>query len=115
MVNHTKNALTIFLTLAGLWLTASAQTLSNRYPQGSRYGASNSRLSGTWRLNAGRSDDPNAAAERATRNLAVNDRQRVQENLLRRLGAPEMLAIDRRGREIMMASSQGPQVTFEAN
>jgi hypothetical protein len=116
MTHHLKNALTIFLALAGLWLTASAQTQSDRYSQGSsKYGYSNSRLSGTWRLNAGRSDDPNTAAERATRNLAVDDRQRARENLLRRLGAPEMLAIDRRGRAITMASSQGPQVTFEAN
>jgi hypothetical protein len=115
MNNHLKNALTIFLALTGLWLTTSAQTWSDRYPQGSRYGYSNSRLSGTWRLNAGRSDEPRVAAERATRNLDVNDRQRAQENLLRRLGAPEMLAIDRRWRTITMASSQAPQVTFEAN
>ncbi|HEV2663952.1 MAG TPA: hypothetical protein VG324_03530 [Blastocatellia bacterium] len=110
-----KNALTIFLALTGLWLTTSAQTWSDRYPQRSRYGSPNNRLSGTWRLNAGRSDDPRVAAERATRNLDVNDRQRAQENLLRRLGAPEMLAIDRRWRTITMASSQAPQVTFEAN
>jgi hypothetical protein len=116
MIHHMKNALTIFVALTGLWLTSSAQTRSDRYSQyPSRYGYSNSRLSGTWRLNAGRSDDPSAAADRATRNLAVNDRQRARENLLRRLGAPEMLAIDRRGRAITMASSQGPQVAFEAN
>jgi len=116
MTHHLKNALTIFLALTSLWLTASAQTLSDRYSQGSsRYGYSNSRMSGTWRLNAGRSDNSSAAAERATRNLPVNDRQRARENLLRRLGAPEMLALDRRGRAITMASSQGPQVTFEAN
>lgn len=115
MIHHLKNALTIFLALTGLWLTTSAQTRSDRYSQGSRYGYSNNRLSGTWRLNVGRSDDPRAAAERATRNLDVNDRQRARENLLRRLGAPEMLAIDRRRRTITMASSQAPQVTFEAN
>ena len=115
MVHHLKNALTIFVALTGLWLTASAQTRSDSYSQGSRYGYSSNRLSGTWRLNAGRSDDPRVAAERATRNLDVNDRQRAQENLLRRLGAPEMLAIDRRRRTITMASSQAPQVTFEAN
>src|SRR5262245_5103378 len=116
MIHHMKNALTIFLALTGLWLTTSAQTRSDRYSQGSsRYGYSNNRLSGTWRLNAGRSDDPRVAAERATRNLDVNDRQRALENLLRRLEAPEMLAIDRRWRTITMASSQAPQVTFEAN
>src|SRR5215510_5160156 len=116
MIHQLKNALTIFVALTGLWLTASAQTRSDRYSQGpSRYGYSNNRLSGTWRLNPGRSDNPNVAAERATRNLEVNDRQRARENLLRRLGAPETLAIDRRGRTITMASSQGPQVAFEAN
>ena len=71
MTHHLKNALTIFLALTGLWLTASAQGSS-------RYGYSNSRLSGTWRLNAGRSDDPSAAAD-APRALPVNDRQRAGE------------------------------------
>src|SRR5215468_815995 len=116
MIHHLKNALTIFLALTGLWLATSAQTRSDRYSQGSsRYGYSNSRLSGTWRLNAGRSDDPRVAAERATRNLEVNDQQRARENLLRRLEAPETLAIDRRGRTVTMASTRAPQVTFEAN
>jgi hypothetical protein len=102
MVRHLKNALTIFLALTGLWLTTSAQTRSGR-------------LSGTWRLNVSRSDDPGAVAERATRSLGVNDRQRARENLLRRLGAPSALALDRRGRRVTMASSRGPQLTFEAN
>lgn len=118
MIHHLKmkNALTIFLALAGLWLTTSAQVWSDRYSQrSSRYGYSNNRLAGTWQLNDGRSDDPRVAAERATRNLDFNDRQRAQDNLLRRLGAPKILAIDRRGRTIMMASSQAPQITFEAN
>src|SRR5262245_6986559 len=115
MIHHLKNAMTIFLALTGLWLTTSAQTWSDRYSQRSRYGYSNNRLSGTWQLNSGRSDDPSAAAERATRNLDVNDRQRARENLLRRLEAPGTLAVDRRGRTITMASSQAPQVTFVAN
>jgi hypothetical protein len=102
MARNLKNALTIVLALTGLWLTTSAQTRSDR-------------LSGTWRLNAGRSDDASVVAERATRVLNVNDRQRARESLLRRLGAPSALAIDRRGRTVTMASSRGPQVTFQAN
>jgi hypothetical protein len=102
MVQNLNKALTIFLALTGLWLTTPAQPRSDR-------------LSGTWRLNAGRSDDASVVAERATRNLNVNDRQRAQESLLRRLGAPSALAIDRHGRSVTMASSRGPQVTFEAN
>src|SRR5262245_27498386 len=115
MVHQLRNTLIILLAFIGLWLTTSTLAQSDRYSQGSRYGYSNNRLSGTWRLNAGRSDDARVAAERATRNLDINDQQRVRENLLRRLGAPGMLAIDRRGRTVTMASSQAPQVTFEAN
>ncbi|HJZ81837.1 MAG TPA: hypothetical protein VKD91_15880, partial [Pyrinomonadaceae bacterium] len=99
-----------FLGVVGLWLSASAQSRPY-YGQG----YSNGRLTGTWRLNASRGDDPRMVAERATRNLDVNDRQRAQENLMRRLGAPDELAIDRRGRTVTMASSRGPQVTFEAD
>src|SRR5262245_41668269 len=115
MVHQLRNTLIILLAFIGLWLTTSTLAQSDRYSQGSRYGYSNNRLSGTWRLNPGRSDDPRVAAERATRNLDVNDRQRAQENLLRRLGAPGTLAIDRRGRTITVASSQARRVTFEAN
>ena len=89
MNHYLKNALTIFLALTGLWLTAAAQTRSDSYSQGSsRYGYSNNRLSGTWRLNAARSDDPRGAAERATRNIDFNDRERARENLLRGLSLP---------------------------
>ena len=105
MIHHLKNALTSFLALTGLWLTTSAQTRSDRFPQGSsRYGYSNNRLSGTWRLNPGRSDNPRVAAESATRNLDANDRQRAQENLLRRLEAPEMLELPS-GAEIAVRAS----------
>jgi len=111
MVHYSRNtagiALAILLALISLGLTVSAQS---RPP-----GYLNNRLSGTWRLNSSRSDDPRAVAERATRNLDLNNQQRAQENLARRLGAPSALAIDRRGRTVTMASSRAPQVTFEAN
>ena len=103
MNNYRRNILAFFLGVVGLWLSASAQSRPY-YGQG----YSNGRLTGTWRLNASRGDDPRMVAERATRNLDVNDRQRAQENLMRRLGAPDELAIDRRGRTVTMASSRGP-------
>src|SRR5215475_12799514 len=114
MKRYQINILTVILASFGLWLSASAQSGPDRYPQYRRQGYSYDRLSGTWRLNASRGDDPRLVAERATRNLDVNDRQRAQENLMRRLGAPDELAFDRRGRTVTMASSRGPQVTFEA-
>lgn len=100
------NALAVFLALISLGLTVSAQSRPDRL---------NDRLSGTWRLNASRSDNSRAVAERAIRNLNLNERQRVQENLMRRLEAPNTLAIDRRGQTVTLASSRAPQVTFEAN
>jgi hypothetical protein len=115
MNSYLRNILTVFIALAGLSLSASAQWRPDRYPQNPRQGYSNDGLSGTWRLNATRGDDPRVVAERATRSLDVIDRQRAQENLTRRLDAPSALAIERSGRTVTMASSRGPQVTFEAN
>ncbi len=115
MISYLRNTLMVFLALIGLWSSVSAQSRPDRFPQDSRYGYSNNRLSGTWRLDPGRSEDPRVVAERATRNLGPDVRQRAQENLMRRLGAPSALAIERRGRTVTMASSRAPQVTFEAN
>jgi hypothetical protein len=42
-------------------------------------------------------------------------RQRAYDALLRRIQAPEMLVIERRGRTISLESSHAPQTTFEAD
>ncbi len=97
-------------------------TSSGTYPQGnSRYAAN--RLTGTWRLNLSRSDDPRTIAERATQNERNNERNddrtgnrsTVQDNLMRRLEAPDALAIERRGQTVTMASNRAQQISFEAN
>ena len=80
--------------------------------QGS-YGAN--RLTGTYRLDASRSDDPRDAADRATRNLPFRDRQRALDALTARLESPDQIAIDRRGRTVTIASTRAPQITFEAD
>lgn len=53
-------------------------------------------LSGTFRLNTAESDDARLIVERAVRSLPYSNRQRASEMLLRRMEAPEQLAIDRR-------------------
>ena len=78
-------------------------------------GYGNSRLTGTYRINSSRSDDVRRAAELATRNLPVSERQRVHDSLLRRLDPPDMLAIDQRGNLITIASTRAQQIQFEAN
>ncbi|HKQ50988.1 MAG TPA: YMGG-like glycine zipper-containing protein [Pyrinomonadaceae bacterium] len=84
----------------------------NNYPQGNT--ASN-RLTGTYRLDATRSDDARQIAEREVRNVSYGNRQQVLDALTARLESPTGLAIDRRGRSVTIASSRSSQFTFEAD
>jgi len=81
---------------------------------GSRSSVRN-RLTGTYRLNQARSDNAATTADRVTRTLPDRDQQRLRNAVMRRLEAPESLAIERDGRTITMASSRAAQVTFEAD
>src|SRR4030095_6420319 len=72
-------------------------------------------LTGTFRLNSSRSDNPRDKAQRATRNLRTDERQEVADQILERLESPEMLTIERRGTTMTIASSLAPQSTFEAD
>jgi hypothetical protein len=74
-----------------------------------------SRLTGTYRLDPTRSDDPREAAEKATQNLSYSDRQRISDEVTSRLESPDQLAIEVRGRTVTIASSRAPQITFEAD
>ncbi len=76
---------------------------------------SNSRLTGTFKLDPARSDNSRDITNRATRNLPSNQRQGVSDRVLARLESPEMLAIERRGSTISIASSRARQSTFEAD
>ena len=80
-----------------------------RYERGA-YG----RLTGTYRLDASMSDNANAVADRAVRALPYSERQRVREQVMHRLEAPDMLAIERNGNTVTIASSRAPQTTFDA-
>lgn len=72
------------------------------------------RLTGTYRISS-RSDDARRAAELATRSLPGTERQRVIDNLVRRLDPPNMLAIDQRGNSVTIASTRAPQINFVAD
>lgn len=76
---------------------------------------STNRLTGTFRLNSARSDNPRDKAQRATQNLRTDERQAVADQILARLESPEMLMIERRGTTITIASSLAPKSTFEAD
>ena len=92
----------------------------SRYPDGgypnTGGGYGNRRdLTGTFRLNPSRGDDVRRAVDNATRNLSLAERQRVYDSLLRRLDPPQMLAIDRRGNSVTIASTRAPQINFVAD
>jgi hypothetical protein len=72
-------------------------------------------LNGTFRLNASRGDDARQAVDAATRSLSAAERQRVYDSLLRRLDPPQMIAIERRGQAVTIASTRAPQINFTAD
>ena len=71
------------------------------------------RWSGTYQLDPARSDDPRRVADQATRGLDPAQRQRVQQNLISRLEAPQSISLDRSGRSVSIASSVAPRGTFD--
>jgi hypothetical protein len=105
-------------------LCANLSVLANAYDVAPSWIANSSsqtgykdtnRLTGTFRLDSSRSDNPRDKAWRATQNLGNDERQAVADVILARLESPEMLMIERRGTTITIASSLAPKSTFEAD
>lgn len=75
-----------------------------------------SALTGTYRLNLRQSDNIREVVDRelrTTSTAAQNDRLRT--SLERRLQSPNMIAIEKRNNQVVIASSNAPQVTFSAD
>ena len=73
------------------------------------------RLTGTYRIDPSRSDDVMRTVNRAIRGLSADEQQRLRQRVSNRLSAPEMIAIERQGRNMTIASSLAPAATFEAD
>ncbi|MDQ2977473.1 MAG: YMGG-like glycine zipper-containing protein [Acidobacteriota bacterium] len=76
---------------------------------------SSSLLTGTYRLDPSRSDDPGQAADRATQSIGYADRTRLRDQIAARLESPDQIAIDLRGRDVTIGSSRAPQISFAAD
>lgn len=103
-------------------IRADLDTLSNYYNvswnwnrQYTPPGQFDTRITGTYRLNTNQSDDVRSIVDRATTTATANMRERQRNNLERRLSSPDMLAIEKRGNQVTIASSTAPQVTFNAD
>ena len=73
------------------------------------------RLTGTYQLDSTRSEDPATTIDRLLRSLPYQERQQRRDQLLRRLDSPAQIAIDVSGRNVTLASTRAPQISFEAD
>ncbi len=103
------NTLANYYRVSWNWNTIPTDT---NYPRGF-----DARLTGTYRLNKSQSDNVNDAIARAISNVDnnSNQRDRIQRNLERRLTSPDMLAIEKDGQQVKLASSLVQQVSFDAD
>ncbi len=78
-------------------------------------GTFDSGITGTYRLNPNQSDDVTAIVDRAAGSYTTNQRDNFRRNLERRLTPPDVLAIQKRGASVTIASSLSPQITFQTD
>lgn len=97
------------------WPSISQTSPNDTYPTTGSVGYGVSRLTGTYRLDPSQSDDPGQAADRATQSITNGDRTRLRDQLAARLESPDQIAIELRGRDVTLASSRAPQITFSAD
>jgi hypothetical protein len=115
-----KRMASVFLLLALLVVGLSAQERhkgSARRPRAraSRPDDKKSRLAGTYRLNAARSDNASAAVYGATNSLPEEDQLLILDGLMSRLESPDVLVIEQRGQAVTISPSNAPSVTFDAD
>ena len=99
---------------ATLAIALPAATSLEAQSRGNAYGMAR-RLSGTYQLDRNRSDNAQQVAQRATSGLPAYQRDRVYQNVLNRLDAPEQLSLDVTNRTVTMMSTNAPRITFEAD
>lgn len=80
-------------------------------------GSFDSRLTGTFRLNSSRSDNLGNVIDRALNsgNYNANQRERIRRQLERRLAAPATFVIEKRGRDVTLASTNAQSVVLTAD
>jgi hypothetical protein len=72
-------------------------------------------LTGTYQLDRTRGEDATRIMNQAVRQLPQAERASASARLRERLEPPDVLAIERRGNAISLASSRVPEMTFQAD
>lgn len=79
-------------------------------------GSFDSRLTGSYRLNAGQSDDVASTVDRAIVNTRYNNQGPNLKNALeRRLRSPELITLEKRGGQVTMSTGNQAPVNFSVN
>lgn len=115
-------AFALCATLVCLGQTASPSTASaqRRRTVSSSAASRNSdvadaQLTGLYRIDLARSDKLYSVVAGATSNLPFGEQQKFFIDLTVRLTPPDLLAIERRGARVTLASSRAPRISFEAD
>jgi ketosteroid isomerase-like protein len=77
--------------------------------------AGDAQLTGLYRIDLARSDKLYSVVAGATSNLPFGEQQKFFIDLTVRLTPPDLLAIERRGTRVTLASSRAPRISFEAD
>ncbi len=72
-------------------------------------------LTGTYRLNQGLSENTATVIDKALNSTAAVERESYRRRLEQRLNSPEVIAVEKNGPTVTLASSILPQVTFQAD
>lgn len=110
------NTLATYYRVAWNWNQTLPPFTAGNFPVNSGpVGRLDDRITGTYRLNSTQSDNVSQVVNRSIGYYPAAQRDRVRNNLERRLNSPEMLAIDKNGRTVVIASTMSPQVTFDVD
>ncbi|HYG11583.1 MAG TPA: hypothetical protein VD835_16670 [Pyrinomonadaceae bacterium] len=112
----------VFALLLCAALACPGQTASSGAAQRRRTATSPSagetaaaQLTGLYRIDLARSDKLYSVVAGASSKLPFGEQQKFFIDLTVRLTPPDLLAIERRGRRITLASSRAPRIDFEAD
>ncbi len=111
------NTLATYYRVSWNWNQTMPTNPGGNYPgnSGGTFPAFDSRITGTYRLNTRLSDDVHAVIDRALPHDTTTQHDNLTRSLQRRLDSPEMIAIDKNGRTVTIASTNNQQISFEAD
>ena len=120
--NDWKAARNLFDQLAAkygisrIWTNGATANYPNQNPSNNpNNGNFNNNLTGTYQLDASRSENVREIAAEAITNIDPQRRDEARRDLEQKLESPNQLAIDLRGNQVTLASTLASQITFPAD